>query len=66
MGLSLALQNQHDVPQWRHHGFPSRLQTLRTGGPVSSALNLPYYTAAGTTNNSTNYKARISRGTPTG
>ena len=47
MGLSLALQNQ----QWMYlNGVimvsPADYKTLRTGGPVSSALNLPYYTAA--------------------
>jgi len=47
MGLSLALQNQ----QWMYlNGVimvsPADYKTLRTGGPVSSALNLPYFTAA--------------------
>ena len=47
MGLSLALQNQ----QWMYlNGVimvsPADYKVLRTGGPVSSALNLPYYTAA--------------------
>ncbi|MEL0226803.1 MAG: carboxypeptidase, partial [Flavobacteriaceae bacterium] len=47
MGLSLALQNQ----QWMYlNGVimvsPADYKTLRTGGPVSSSLNLPYYTAA--------------------
>lgn len=47
MGLSLALQNQ----QWMYlNGVimvsPADYKVLRVGGPVSSALNLPYYTAA--------------------
>ena len=47
MGLSLALQNQ----QWMYlNGVimvsPADYRVLRVGGPVSSALNLPYYTAA--------------------
>jgi len=47
MGLSLALQNQ----QWMYlNGVilvsPADYKVLRTGGPVSSALNWPYYTAA--------------------
>ena len=47
MGLSLALQNQ----QWMYlNGVimvsPADYKVLRTGGPVSDALNLPYYTAA--------------------
>ncbi len=47
MGLSLALQNQ----QWMYlNGVimvsPADYKVIRTGGPVSSALNLPYYTAA--------------------
>jgi carboxypeptidase C (cathepsin A) len=47
MGLSLALQNQ----QWMYlNGVimvsPADYKTLRTGGPVSSSLNLPYFTAA--------------------
>ena len=47
MGLSLALQNK----QWMYlNGVilvsPADYRTLRVGGPVSSALNLPYYTAA--------------------
>ena len=47
MGLSLALQNQ----QWMYlNGVimvsPADYKVLRTAGPVSSALNLPYYTAA--------------------
>ena len=47
MGLSLALQNQ----QWMYlNGVimvsPADYKVIRAGGPVSSALNLPYYTAA--------------------
>ena len=47
MGLSLALQNK----QWMYlNGVilvsPADYKTLRVGGPVSSALNLPYFTAA--------------------
>lgn len=47
MGLSLALQNQ----QWIYlNGVimvsPADYKVIRTGGPVSDALNLPYYTAA--------------------
>lgn len=47
MGLSLALQEQ----QWMYlNGVilvsPADYKVLRVGGPVSSALNLPYYTAA--------------------
>ncbi len=47
MGLSLALQNQ----QWMYlNGVimvsPADYKVLRTGGPVSNALNLPYFTAA--------------------
>lgn len=47
MGLSLALQDQ----QWMYlNGVimvsPADYKVIRTGGPVSSALNLPYYTAA--------------------
>lgn len=47
MGLSLALQNQ----QWMYlNGVimvsPADYKVIRVGGPVSSALNLPYYTAA--------------------
>jgi carboxypeptidase C (cathepsin A) len=47
MGLSLALQNQ----QWMYlNGVimvsPADYKVLRQDGPVSSALNLPYYTAA--------------------
>lgn len=47
MGLSLALQNQ----QWMYlNGVimvsPADYRVIRVGGPVSSALNLPYYTAA--------------------
>jgi len=47
MGLSLALQNQ----QWMYlNGVimvsPADYKTLRTGGPVGSSLNLPYFTAA--------------------
>uniref|UniRef100_UPI003F4A88E5 S10 family peptidase n=1 Tax=Cellulophaga baltica TaxID=76594 RepID=UPI003F4A88E5 len=47
MGLSLALQNQ----QWMYlNGVimvsPADYKVLREGGPVSGALNLPYYTAA--------------------
>jgi carboxypeptidase C (cathepsin A) len=47
MGLALALQNQ----QWMYlNGVilvsPADLKVYRIGGPVSSALNLPYYTAA--------------------
>ena len=46
MGLSLALQEN----QWMYlNGVilvsPADYKTLRVGGPVSSALNLPYYTA---------------------
>jgi carboxypeptidase C (cathepsin A) len=46
MGLSLALQQN----QWMYlNGVilvsPADYKTLRVGGPVSSALNLPYYTA---------------------
>jgi len=46
-GLALALQNQ----QWMYlNGVimvsPADYKVLRTGGPVSEALNLPYYTAA--------------------
>ncbi|MBO0591016.1 carboxypeptidase [Cellulophaga sp. E16_2] len=47
MGLSLALQDQ----QWMYlNGVimvsPADYKVLREDGPVSSALNLPYYTAA--------------------
>jgi len=47
MGLSLELQNS----QWMYlNGVimvsPADYKVLRTGGPVSSALNLPYFTAA--------------------
>lgn len=47
MGLSLALQNQ----QWMYlNGVimvsPADYKVIRQDGPVSSALNLPYYTAA--------------------
>lgn len=47
MGLSLALQNN----QWMYlNGVimvsPADYKTLRTGGPLASSLNLPYYTAA--------------------
>ena len=47
MGLSLALQNQ----QWMYlNGVimvsPADYKVLRQDNPVSSALNLPYYTAA--------------------
>ena len=47
MGLALELQNS----QWMYlNGVikvsPADYKVLRTGGPVSSALNLPYYTAA--------------------
>ncbi len=47
MGLSLALQNQ----QWMYlNGVimvsPADYKVIRVGGPVSEALNLPYYTAA--------------------
>lgn len=47
MGLSLALQNQ----QWMYlNGVimvsPADYKVLRTESPVSSALNVPYYTAA--------------------
>ncbi len=47
MGLSLALQNQ----QWMYlNGVimvsPADYKVIRAGGPVSEALNLPYYTAA--------------------
>ncbi len=47
MGLSLALQNQ----QWMYlNGVimvsPADYKVIRAGGPVSSAMNLPYYTAA--------------------
>ena len=46
MGLSLALQEK----QWMYlNGVilvsPADYKTLRVGGPVSSALNLPYFTA---------------------
>jgi len=46
-GLALELQNA----QWMYlNGVilvsPADYKVLRTGGPVSSALNLPYYTAA--------------------
>ncbi len=47
MGLALALQNQ----QWMYlNGVimvsPADYKVIRESGPVSSALNLPYYTAA--------------------
>ena len=47
MGLSLALQNQ----QWMYlNGVimvsPADYKVIREDGPVSGALNLPYYTAA--------------------
>ncbi|MBT8180960.1 MAG: carboxypeptidase [Eudoraea sp.] len=47
MGLALELQNQ----QWMYlNGVimvsPADYKVIRTDGPVSSALNLPYYTAA--------------------
>ena len=47
MGLALALQNQ----QWMYlNGVimvsPADYKVIRVGGPVSSALNLPYFTAA--------------------
>ena len=47
MGLSLALQDQ----QWMYlNGVimvsPADYKVLRTGGPVSNALHLPYFTAA--------------------
>lgn len=47
MGLSLALQEQ----QWMYlNGVimvsPADYKVIRVGGPVSDALNLPYYTAA--------------------
>ena len=47
MGLSLSLQEN----QWMYlNGVilvsPADYKTLRVGGPVSSALNLPYYTAS--------------------
>ncbi|MCC1485343.1 S10 family peptidase [Winogradskyella immobilis] len=47
MGLALELQNS----QWMYlNGVimvsPADYKVLRTGGPVSSSLNLPYYTAA--------------------
>jgi carboxypeptidase C (cathepsin A) len=47
MGLSLALQNQ----QWMYlNGVimvsPADYKVIRVGGPVSDAMNLPYYTAA--------------------
>jgi len=47
MGLSLALQDQ----QWMYlNGVimvsPADYRVIRVGGPVSDALNLPYYTAA--------------------
>lgn len=47
MGLSLALQNQ----QWMYlNGVimvsPADYKVIEESGPVSSALNLPYYTAA--------------------
>ena len=47
MGLSLALQNQ----QWMYlNGVimvsPADYKVIRVGGPVSDALNLPYFTAA--------------------
>ena len=46
MGLALALQDS----QWMYlNGVilvsPADYKTLRVGGPLSSALNLPYYTA---------------------
>ena len=47
MGLSLALQNQ----QWMYlNGVimvsPADYKVIRNGGPVSDAMNLPYFTAA--------------------
>jgi carboxypeptidase C (cathepsin A) len=47
MGLSLALQNQ----QWMYlNGVimvsPADYKVIRVGGPVSDAINLPYFTAA--------------------
>ena len=47
MGLALELQNQ----QWMYlNGVimvsPADYKVIRTDGPVSNALNLPYYTAA--------------------
>ncbi len=47
MGLSLALQDQ----QWMYlNGVimvsPADYKVIRRGGPVSDAMNLPYYTAA--------------------
>ncbi|WP_179353686.1 S10 family peptidase [Winogradskyella vidalii] len=47
MGLSLELQNS----QWMYlNGVimvsPADYKVLRTGGPLASSLNLPYYTAA--------------------
>lgn len=47
MGLSLALQNQ----QWMYlNGVimvsPADYKVIRTGGPVSDGINLPYFTAA--------------------
>jgi carboxypeptidase C (cathepsin A) len=47
MGLSLALQNQ----QWMYlNGVimvsPADYKVIHNGGPVSEAINLPYYTAA--------------------
>lgn len=47
MGLSLALQNR----QWMYlNGVimvsPADYKVIRVGGPVSSALNLPYYAAS--------------------
>lgn len=47
MGLALALQNQ----QWMYlNGVimvsPADYKVIRNDGPVASALNLPYYTAA--------------------
>ncbi len=47
MGLSLALQDQ----QWMYlNGVimvsPADYKVIRVGGPVSDALNLPYFTAA--------------------
>lgn len=47
MGLSLELQNQ----QWMYlNGVilvsPADYKVLRVGGPLSSSLNLPYFTAA--------------------
>lgn len=47
MGLALALQNQ----QWMYlNGVimvsPADYKVIRESGPISSALNLPYYTAA--------------------